>query len=146
MLAAITEVLAYQNAEVVRRFVADHAVSESAAEQIFLETKRWLWLCAEHSANMPDTCLNMNAEMSVIDEMWHTFLLFTREYAAFCQRYFGRFIHHSPTTTSEKQTTTREKRLEETRATYEYIYDQLGPDVLKLWVEELPKRFGATLP
>ncbi len=27
---------------------------------------------------------------------WHTFLLYTREYMAFCQRVAGRYIHHSP--------------------------------------------------
>ena len=38
-----------------------------------------------------------------IDEMWHTFVLFTQPYAAFCQRYFGRFIHHAPSTRVERE-------------------------------------------
>ena len=29
-----------------------------------------------------------------IDIVWHTFLLFTAEYADFCDRYVGRFVHH----------------------------------------------------
>ena len=33
-----------------------------------------------------------------VDEVWHTFILFTREYAAFCQEAFGEFIHHVPRT------------------------------------------------
>jgi hypothetical protein len=32
----------------------------------------------------------------LVDEAWHEFLLFTREYAEFCQRAFGRFLHHQP--------------------------------------------------
>lgn len=32
----------------------------------------------------------------VIDNIWHEFILFTREYQAFCNEHFGRFIHHSP--------------------------------------------------
>jgi len=28
---------------------------------------------------------------------WHTFILFTKDYAEFCQRIAGRFIHHVPT-------------------------------------------------
>ena len=33
-----------------------------------------------------------------VDEVWHAFILFTREYAAFCQEAFGMFIHHVPRT------------------------------------------------
>lgn len=32
----------------------------------------------------------------VEDLGWHAFLLFTREYAEFCHRTAGRFIHHAP--------------------------------------------------
>lgn len=33
-----------------------------------------------------------------VDEVWHAFLMFTRQYAAFCQSIFGEFIHHVPRT------------------------------------------------
>ncbi|WP_405113133.1 hypothetical protein OG559_05600 [Micromonospora sp. NBC_01405] len=32
----------------------------------------------------------------LVDIGWHTFILHTHEYAAFCQRVAGRFIHHEP--------------------------------------------------
>lgn len=32
-----------------------------------------------------------------VDIGWHAFLLHTREYAAFCERVNGQFIHHNPT-------------------------------------------------
>jgi hypothetical protein len=31
-----------------------------------------------------------------IDDFWHTFLLYTRKYAPFCERFAGHFIHHEP--------------------------------------------------
>ena len=31
-----------------------------------------------------------------VDDAWHEVILCTREYAALCQRYFGRFVHHDP--------------------------------------------------
>lgn len=31
-----------------------------------------------------------------VDDAWHELILCTREYAAVCQRYFGRFVHHDP--------------------------------------------------
>jgi hypothetical protein len=30
------------------------------------------------------------------DELWHEFILHTRDYAAFCQKAFGRMLHHTP--------------------------------------------------
>src|SRR5262245_21867296 len=32
----------------------------------------------------------------VVDVAWHEFILFTRDYRAFCQRGLGRFLHHVP--------------------------------------------------
>lgn len=32
----------------------------------------------------------------VVDDLWHEFILYTREYNKFCRQAFGRFLHHSP--------------------------------------------------
>lgn len=32
----------------------------------------------------------------VVDVAWHEFILRSREYAAFCERAFGRYLHHAP--------------------------------------------------
>jgi hypothetical protein len=32
----------------------------------------------------------------VADELWHEFILYTKNYEVFCRRAFGRFLHHSP--------------------------------------------------
>jgi hypothetical protein len=34
-----------------------------------------------------------------VDEAWHEMILMTREYTGFCQRAFGRYLHHSPDST-----------------------------------------------
>lgn len=38
---------------------------------------------------------------NLVDIGWHTFLLHTRDYTAFCDRIAGRYIHHEPETGSE---------------------------------------------
>lgn len=136
----LNKVLSYENSEVVRRFAEDFGFSQADAEAIFIETKRWLWLCALneqiHRGRQP---LTMFEESQVIDWMWHTFILFTKDYADFCHKYFGRFLHHVPMTVNAKATKTKEERLAEVRFNYEFIYDHLGPEVLKRWCEELPR-------
>ena len=32
----------------------------------------------------------------VADDLWHEFILYTRDYDAFCRRAFGGFLHHTP--------------------------------------------------
>lgn len=32
----------------------------------------------------------------VVDDLWHEFILYTRNYQAFCNRGFGRYLHHTP--------------------------------------------------
>lgn len=32
----------------------------------------------------------------LVDDLWHEMLLHTRDYAAFCDAAFGRFLHHEP--------------------------------------------------
>ena len=32
----------------------------------------------------------------VVDDLWHEFILFTRQYQRFCKSAFGRYLHHTP--------------------------------------------------
>jgi hypothetical protein len=38
-----------------------------------------------------------------VDEIWHNFIMFTREYGEFCQRTAGQMIHHRPNTSRRPQ-------------------------------------------
>jgi hypothetical protein len=164
--AAVTDlkdVLKYKNAEVVGRFAGDFGVSHRQAQNLFTQLKKWLWLCAlqahESRGRRQSGHTNMKSlvlfeEAAPIDGIWHTFLLFTKDYADFCSNYLGIFVHHVPRTSAEKQkwaretkedsSRTRQKLIKRLRPTYEFIYDHLGPEVLKYWCEELPVRYDVT--
>jgi hypothetical protein len=141
-LSSLLEVLKYENREVVLRFSKEKRISFDDAEDIFQETKRWLWLCA----SSPGESVNMVGEAFVIDEMWHTFLLFTRDYADFCEKHFREFIHHVPKPSSEKQDVEGDRRKADLRKDYELIYDRLGSEVLLKWCKVYPERFQALRP
>ncbi len=38
----------------------------------------------------------------LVDALWHEFILDTRAYQTFCQQAFGRFLHHTPTDSSNR--------------------------------------------
>ena len=37
----------------------------------------------------------------LIDELWHTFILFTNDYRKFCDTTVGEYIHHDPNVNAE---------------------------------------------
>ncbi len=152
----LEKVLSYRNADVVGRFAEDFKVSEADAEEIFLETKRWLWLCAKRRTELAngqgeDFQVPLFNEAKAIDLMWHTFLLYTEDYAAFCDRNFGFFIHHQPRKRAEREAwreriasnldSAWDERREGLRKVYGYLYDELGAETLIKWCEEFPARF-----
>ena len=160
-LAPLEKVLAYQNEDVGSRGCEDNGVSLDDSKEIFQETKRWLWICAKRKIaldrgeieffNIP-----LFNEAFIIDSMWHTFLLFSEDYTNFCQKYFGNFIHHYPKTHQETlkwrdriakdPEGARLERRQSLKKVYEYLYDELGAEILLKWCEDFPARFQNLLP
>ena len=66
-------------------------LSEPVADQAVIEFKKYMALVA-----LGHEELGMHS--SEVDEIWHNFILFTREYADFCNRICGQMIHHRPNT------------------------------------------------
>ncbi|MEY4581002.1 MAG: hypothetical protein RL701_5705, partial [Pseudomonadota bacterium] len=110
-VAPLEEVLAFDYPWVVPKFRERYALSLCETQDIFQETKRWLWLIAYSQATpgapKPLTIIGLN-ELTVVDEMWHTFVLFTEAYTQFCHRYFGRYLHHMPSTAEDHERVRRE--------------------------------------
>ncbi len=138
----LATVLSYSGEPIIDAFLKRFELEPSEAVQIFRETKKWLWLCAhKRSFNGPD--LFMDQGICVIDQMWHCFILFTREYADFCDQYLGGFIHHAPSSRSdlEKATAARKQNKAEFLAQreqayldfYSFVEDHLGRQTLHLW-------------
>jgi len=80
-------VLAYSNDAVVERYQKDFDISADDAVQLFDDVKRFLWLAASEGVVAPPP---------MVDEGWHTFIIFTLDYQKFCGEFFGRFLHHRP--------------------------------------------------
>ena len=150
--AGLEEILAYRNDDVVARFARDYEVSLEDALEIFTEMKRWLFITARRrESNSEMAAVPLFNEAYAIDMMWHTFILFTQDYAGFCDKYFGTFIHHQPKTlkdTHEWQERikadpegARRDRENSLRQVYEYLYDEIGPEILTKWCEDFPNRF-----
>lgn len=84
------EVMAFQPpALLIARFVRDHGATEEEAREQFEEIKKFLVVCASDRTRS-------FAPSKRLDNMWHTFVLFTPHYVRFCEM-LGGYIHHRPT-------------------------------------------------
>jgi hypothetical protein len=133
----LDEVLAYRHEGVVRRYCKEHSTPRAEGEEVFRETLKWLYLCHVSAYGPEDFACSMFPEIEKVDWMWHTFILFTRDYAEFCQRYFGFFLHHVP---AEDGLDTGPADEEAVRAELErqlgFVYDVLGEETLRAWFDE----------
>lgn len=82
------DVASFTAPHVVKRYADKNHLELEVAERHFKETLRFLYLCGVADFG----CVPSLA----IDECWHNFILFTRDYAKFCRDHFARFIHHAP--------------------------------------------------
>ena len=87
-----------ENANVVTIISEKEKISISEARQLLEDTIRFLYLCS-----ISDEALSPTEKLDV---GWHHFILCTKEYANFCNKYLGRFIHHSPYTAKKKESLT----------------------------------------
>jgi hypothetical protein len=135
--ARLEDVLAYRHPGVVRRYLKEHGGSREEAEEVFRETLKWLYLC-HRTAAVPAEGLAcaITPDLEKIDRMWHTFLLFTRDYAEFCDRHLGMFIHHLPESEDAAEAEGEEAARSRLARQFGLVYDVLGEETLDAWYDE----------
>ncbi len=139
----LKQLLQYKNNRVISRYDDEYPNTIMSAEETFTELMKYMWLCYKHRLDktrfpMNDS-LNFNCvihiEMEEIDNMWHTFLLFTRDYQDFCNDYLGSFFHHDPLP-AKRRKVSKQKYEKELTLYLTYIYENLGEDTLLKWFKE----------
>ncbi|MCL1049518.1 hypothetical protein L2755_07790 [Shewanella abyssi] len=135
-------ILEYKNANVVEAFCKRYSVEESDANDIFEQMLKWFVFCTDKKSS---GFRNIDDSTLIIDEMWHTFILFTVDYSDFCRKYVGYYLHHQPSTNAEL-VGQRKRTLEEVRTKkktqYELVYDILGKETFIKWYHEYPERYS----
>lgn len=145
------DILNCENEDVViQGFIERYNISYDEAQEIFEETKKWLWL-ASKSSELNGTSLFIDKPLLIIDEMWHNFILHTKQYYKFCFDNFKRFLHHVPSSAREKAaykqafeenpTEAIQKQEEALKKQYTLIYDHLGPETLLKWYDQMAQKY-----
>ncbi len=126
----------------------NYDVTYEEASEIFKEMIKLLMLMHEYKDH---EYVFTHEPLWIIDEMWHTFLMYTLEYKNFCLNHFGRVIEHQPTPRAikldiiqklyAKEEATTEKVSNAVRRLYELIYDFLGEETLVKWIKYYGKKY-----
>ncbi len=84
----------YQHEGVIKKFRDEWNVDENEARDIFSEMKKFLYV--SEIGQQESIQIEIDETTQIIDKMWHHFILFTEDYKAFCNRFFGKMVHHEP--------------------------------------------------
>lgn len=76
---------------VMERFRIKHPELTPAQESLVCEgLRQYFQICGKAGRRF------VSMPSQVVDDLWHEFILFTRNYQHFCTRAFGRYLHHTP--------------------------------------------------
>lgn len=140
----------YKNEDVIHKFKEEWQLSEEEVKDIFDETKKFLFLASVTTQQ----CFNLeiNEPLLIIDKMWHTFILFTEDYAEFCNTHFGAMLHHQPFSKnhlknmikklSEHGTTLNEAKGKHLNKQLSFIEDNLGRQTIVKWYVEYAEKYS----
>ena len=139
-LPELNDLLDYKNPAVLKLYVQNYPDNKLSAEHAFREALKYLWLCKKHQFDLDNDPGNdelpprvvMLRSMREVDEMWHEFILFTKDYSDFCQHYFGEYLHHLPNI-FDNAPISMEEEDEEIAKLLPYIYDTLGEETMRIW-------------
>ncbi len=114
--------LSYENNDIIEKFKTEYGIeNEEFAKEYFIEVKKFLYLCAKTTDRL--------APSAEIDKIWHTFILFTKDYRQYCMNFLGKFIDHVPEVKKDS-TEPKENCLLNTITHYEMVF---GPLNNKVW-------------
>lgn len=89
----LSALLDYKNKTVVDYFCTHHPeFSQKKGESLFADLLAWMWLNKQRAKQGKKTYLF--GPLLILDELWHAFILHTRDYVDFSTRYFNTYFHH----------------------------------------------------
>jgi hypothetical protein len=136
------DVLSYENDNIIESFIKNFDISEDDAKDVFRQMLKWFIYCHDERS---EGYRNIDDATIIIDEMWHTFILFTPDYTRFCREYFGQYIHHMPSTTAdieEQKKQTLEEARSRKKIQYELVYDILGKETFIKWYHDYSEKYS----
>ncbi len=76
---------------VIGRFASKHPeLQEKEVKRVQQGMRQYFEICQRAKGRF------VSMPSQVVDDLWHEFILFTRNYELFCRKAFGHYLHHTP--------------------------------------------------
>ena len=87
--------------DVLQRYQENTHLPDDVLKEHEREIKRFLAMCSAYPGSY--------GMRGPLDELWHTFIIFTSSYAKFCRDLGGEFVHHLPEPPKDKTPRDKDK-------------------------------------
>ncbi len=143
----LSALLKFSHPDLIDRFSYDYGLSRPTVETIFQDLMRYLWIADRlqsqslhrRKSQLLGSLVIIDSWL-IIDEMWHSFLLFNKDYEEFCLKHFGHILRHAPDTTRTSVLQKRSKAINY-EAYVDLIYDNFGATVANRWFVEYRRKY-----
>lgn len=132
----IDRVMLYPMPDIIARCQKDHHYTDEDMVLLENELKKYLILAIVHK----DSKMGCGMYSKDVDNLWHTFLLFTKEYAAFCRDHAGFFIHHVPEIEGPRSVEKRQEAQQDFLAFIENYETAFNEEVNPIWLLDVYER------
>lgn len=137
----LNAMLSHNAQRIVEKVSVEFNVDIETAEELFRETIKFLWIFVKYPQDCGQKYHVGGAGISILDDVWHIFILHTKEYSDFCEQFFGQYLHHWPS--NQQESKLLGEHFEQIQLTQlEYICDTLGPETGDLWFNQYPTKFN----
>ncbi|WP_394849786.1 hypothetical protein LZC95_20310 [Pendulispora brunnea] len=122
----LTRIYSFEAPYLIDKLIKEHIFEHADDARLhFRELKRWLVACQMDRSRAWDMYSRM------IDEVWHQFALFTRQYVDFSIECFGHYIHHAPGNSPDMKEFREHRQpatIEDFAQYYANLFDEPLPD------------------
>ncbi len=129
--ATIKIAMEYDLSPVMARYQEKTRLPAEVLKEHEREIKRFLALSAANNGKY--------GMRGPLDELWHTFIIFTSRYAEFCRLLGGGFIHHLPESPTRRGKKQKNNSYAQFLADYEEAFKEVPP--VHLW----PRQGGGSV-
>ncbi|KTC68108.1 hypothetical protein Lbir_2710 [Legionella birminghamensis] len=89
----LNELLKYDNERLVTQYALKHPErSLEQSRQLWKDLLGWMWLTQFRKTQGKAT--HLFGPLLRLDDLWHFFILNTRDYCEFCEQYWESYFHH----------------------------------------------------
>ena len=119
----VQKIMNYKMPYIIKRCQKNHDYTDDDMKILEQELKRYLSLPLTRNKGEPSSGMYSRD----VDNLWHTFILFTKEYSDFCQKHYGRYLHHVPRIENTKTEETKVNRFQVFLDRYESLFGDVHP-------------------